>query len=167
MDLIAAVDKNWAIGNKGSLLISIPEDQKYFRELTVGNVVIYGRKTMANFPNGIPLGERDNIVLSRKPGLTIRNATVCDSLESVLDEVRKIKDKQVYVVGGQSVYEMLLPYCERAYITKIDYTYQADRYFPNLDKLDNWELIADSEEQNYFSVEYYYYLYQNKKPIPF
>ena len=62
MDLIVAVDNNWAIGNKGDLLVSIPEDHKFFRQTTMGNVVVLGRKTLAGFPNGLPLAGRDNII---------------------------------------------------------------------------------------------------------
>ncbi|MGN0390950.1 MAG: dihydrofolate reductase [Wujia sp.] len=167
MDLIVAVDKNWAIGNKGELLVSIPEDHKFFRQITTGNVVVLGRKTLAGFPNGLPLSNRDNIILSTNPRYEVRGAEVVHSKEELFESLKKYKDKEVYVIGGGQIYEMLLPYCRYAHVTKIDYSYAADTYFPNLDALENWTLVADSEEHTYFDLEFYFYKYENKNPLPF
>ena len=89
MDLIVAVDNNWAIGNKGDLLVSIPEDHKFFRQTTMGNVVVLGRKTLAGFPNGLPLAGRDNIILSTDPNYTVRGGTVVHSKEELFEELKK------------------------------------------------------------------------------
>ncbi len=167
MDLIVAVDKNWAIGNKGNLLVSIPEDMKFFRQTTMGNVVVLGRKTLAGFPNGMPLGGRDNIILSANENYSVKGATVVHSKEELFEELKKYKDRQIFVIGGGKIYEMLLPYCRYAHVTKIDYSYEADTYFPNLDELDNWSVVADSDEHTYFSLEFYYYKYENKNPLEF
>ena len=165
MNLIVAVDNNWAIGNKGELLVSIPEDMKLFRKVTMGNVVILGRKTLAGFPNGLPLKGRDNIIFSKYPNYKVDGATVVHSKEELLEELKNYNDKEIYVIGGGSIYEMLLPYCKYAYVTKIDYKYEADTFFPNLDSLDNWKLIEESDENTYFSIEYYFYKYENTSPI--
>lgn len=165
MNLIVAVDNNWAIGNKGELLVSIPEDMKFFRKVTMGNVVILGRKTLAGFPNGLPLKGRDNIIFSKNPNYKVDGATVVHSKEELLEELKNYNDKEIYVIGGGSIYEMLLPYCKYAYVTKIDYKYEADTFFPNLDSLDNWKLIEESDENTYFSIEYYFYKYENTSPI--
>ena len=165
MNLIVAVDNNWAIGNKGELLVSIPEDMKFFRKVTMGNVVILGRKTLAGFPNGLPLKGRDNIIFSKNPNYKVDGATVVHSKEELLEELNNYNDKEIYVIGGGSIYEMLLPYCKYAYVTKIDYKYEADTFFPNLDSLDNWKLIEESDENTYFSIEYYFYKYENTSPI--
>ena len=167
MDLIVAVDNNWAIGNKGDLLVSIPEDHKFFRQTTMGNVVILGRKTLAGFPNGLPLAGRDNIILSTNKAYSVRGAEVVNSKDELFGKLREYKDREIFVIGGGSIYEMLLPYCKYAYVTKIDYSYEADTYFPNLDKLDNWKVVADSEEHTYFSLEFYYYKYENLNPLEF
>ena len=161
MDLIVAVDKNWAIGNKGRQHVNIPEDQKYFQKITMGNVIILGRKTLATFPNGLPLKGRTNIILTRDPNFTAKDAVIAHSEEELFEIRKDYSDKEIYCVGGGKIYEMLLPYCRYAYVTKIDYAYEADTYFPNLDKLENWKLIADSEEHTYFSVEFYYLKYEN------
>ena len=135
MDLIVAVDNNWAIGNEGDLLISIPEDHKFFRNTTMGNVVVLGRKTLSTFPNGLPLKGRDNIILSRNKNYKVDGAVVVNSKEELLEKLKEYKDKEIYVIGGGSIYEMLLPYCRYAHVTKINYNYASDTYFPNLDKL--------------------------------
>lgn len=161
MDLIVAVDSNWAIGNKGDLLVSIPADHKFFRTVTMGNVVVLGRKTLAGFPNQQPLKGRDNIILSRDPEYEVKDATVVHSIDELLEQLRQYKDREIFVIGGGTIYEQLLPYCRYAHVTKIDYKYEADTFFPNLDKLDNWKLVGDSEEQTYFDLLYYFYKYEN------
>lgn len=165
MDLIVAVDNNWAIGNEGDLLISIPEDHKFFRNTTMGNVVVLGRKTLSTFPNGLPLKGRDNIILSRNKNYKVDGAVVVNSKEELLEKLKEYKDKEIYVIGGGSIYEMLLPYCRYAHVTKINYNYAADTYFPNLDKLENWKLVGESDEHTYFSVEYFFYKYENTSPL--
>ena len=167
MDLIVAVDNNWAIGNKGNLLVSIPEDHKFFRQVTMGNVIVLGRKTLAGFPNGLPLAGRDNIILSANPDFRVKDGTVVNSKEQLFEVLKRYRDRQIFVVGGGMVYEMLLPYCKYAHVTKIDYNYEADTYFPNLDKLPDWRVIGDSEEHTYFSLEFYYYKYENSNPLDF
>lgn len=164
MELIVAVDNNWAIGNKDNLLVSIPEDHKFFRQVTMGNVVILGRKTLAGFPNGLPLAGRDNIILSRNKNFTAKGGIVVHSEEELFEKLKEFKDRQIFVIGGGTIYEMLLPYCKYAHVTKIDYNYEADTYFPNLDKMDNWRVIGDSDEHTYFDLEFYFYKYENMSP---
>lgn len=163
MNVIAAVDNNWAIGYQGSLLVRIPSDQKMFREMTEGKVIVMGRKTLETFPQKQPLKNRVNIVLSRDKGYTVKDAVVVHSIKELMDELKKYDGNDIFVVGGASVYEQMLPYCDTAHITKIDYAYQADAHFPNLDVMPEWELTADSDEQTYFDLEYYFLKYQRKK----
>jgi len=165
MNIIAAVDSNWAIGYQGSLLVRIPSDQRLFREITEGNVVVMGRKTLESFPQKQPLKKRVNIVLSRNKEYNVKGADVVHSIEALMDELKKYDSSSIYVIGGGSVYEQLLPYCDIAYITKIDYAYQADTYFPNLDKMPDWRLTAYCEEQTYFDLEYYFLKYEKKSKL--
>lgn len=160
MNLIAAVDKNWAIGNENRLLVSIPADMKFFRETTTGKVVVMGRKTLESFPNGLPLKNRINIVLTANPSYQVKDAVVVHSEEELSEELKKYADGDVYVIGGESIYRMLLNACDTAYITKIDYAYEADAYFPNLDEKPEWKLTADSEEQTYFDLEFHFLKYE-------
>ncbi len=164
MNLIVAVDNNWAIGNKGDLLVSIPEDHKFFREVTTGHVVVLGRKTLAGFPNGMPLKNRTNIILSRDENFKVKDGIVVHSTEELFEELKKYNSEDIYIIGGGTVYDALYEYCDVAHITKINYNYDADTYFPNLDKLDNWSITADSDEHTYFDLEFYFYKYENKNP---
>lgn len=159
MNIIAAVDANWAIGYKNELLVKIPNDQKWFQKITTGKVVVMGRKTMETFPNGMPLKNRTNIVLTGDRALRVKDAELVYGIEELLEKLKQYNTEDVYVIGGESVYEELLPYCDTAYITKIDYTYQADRYFPNLDNDADWQIESESEEQTYFDLEYYFVKY--------
>ena len=111
MNLIVAVDNNWAIGNKNKLLVSIPNDMKHFREETTGKVVVLGRKTLETFPQGQPLKNRTNIILSRNAKHEVKGAITVHSVEELLEELKKYDDGDVYVIGGDSVYKQLLPYC--------------------------------------------------------
>lgn len=162
MNLIVAVDKNWAIGNQGKLLLSIPDDMKYFREMTTGNVVVMGKTTLKSFPNERPLKNRVNIVLTTDKSFSAQDAIIVHSVEETLDELKKYNTENVYVIGGASVYEQLLDYCDTAYVTYIDYSYAADRHFPSLDEKPEWVLTEESEEQTYFDVEYYFRKYERK-----
>lgn len=163
MNMIAAVDRNWAIGNKGQLLASIPNDRKHFREETIGRVIVYGRKTLQTFPQGMPLEGRTNLILSGNRELKVKNAGVVHSMDRLLEELASYPEDDIYVVGGESVYRQLLPYCKKVHITKIDRSYEADAYFPNLDNDPEWEITADSEEQTYFDIAYTFLQYERKK----
>ena len=159
MNIIAAVDSNWAIGYRNDLLVRIPNDQKWFQKVTTGKVVVMGRKTMETFPDGMPLKNRTNIVLTGDRALRVKDAELVYGIKELLEKLKQYNTEDVYVIGGESVYEELLPYCDTAYITKIDYTYQADRYFPNLDNDADWHIESESEEQTYFDLEYYFVKY--------
>ena len=163
MNLIAAVDRNWAIGNKGQLLVRIPGDHRMFRQETLGKVIVYGRKTLETFPMSQPLDRRVNIVMSTNPNYKVNNATVVHSIEELLEVLSAYPSEDVYVIGGDSVYRLLLPYCDTAHITKVDYAYEADAYFPNLDNDPEWEITADSDEQTYFDIAYTFVRYNRIK----
>ncbi len=135
MNMIAAVDKNWAIGLNNKLLVSIPEDMKFFRQTTTGKVVVMGRKTLESFPNGQPLKNRTNIVLTTDRSYQVKDAIIVYSLEELLEELKKYPSEDIYVIGGESIYRQLVDYCDVAHITKIDYAYEADSWFPNLDEM--------------------------------
>lgn len=160
MNLIAAVDRNWGIGCKGQLLVSIPNDQKQFRAETIGKVVVLGRKTLETFPGGVPLRGRTNIILSAKQDYSVKDALVVHSLEELLEELKAYASEDIYIIGGESVYRQMLPYCDVAHITKIDHVFQADSHFPDLDAMEDWVVTADSEEQTYFNLEYIFQKYE-------
>ena len=163
MNIIAAVDNNWAIGYQNELLVRIPNDHKHFRMETQGKVVVLGRKTLETFPQGLPLAERRNIILSRDTSYQVKNAAVVHSIPQLLEMLSGYASEDIYIVGGESIYCQMLPYCDVAHITKIDHSYAADRYFPNLDELPGWHITQDSEEQTYFDLEYRFLKYEKHK----
>ena len=162
MNLIVAVDKNWAIGLGNKLLVSIPQDMKFFRETTKGKVVAMGRKTLESFPGGQPLKNRVNVVLTTDKIYSTNGIVLVHSLEEMLDELKRYPSEDIYVIGGETIYRQLLPHCDRAYITRIDHAYDADTYFPNLDEDPQWEMTKTSEEQTYFDLEYVFTIYERK-----
>ena len=163
MNIIVAADKNWGIGKDNKLLVSIPADMKFFRETTTGNVVVMGRKTLESFPGGLPLKRRTNIVLTKDVNYQVKDAVLVHSVEELLEELKKYDSENVYVIGGDSVYRQLLPYCDIAHVTKIDFGYEADSYFPNLDEMPEWKITAESDEQTYFDLEYSFVKYERVK----
>ena len=163
MNLIVAVDKNWAIGKENKLLVSIPQDMKFFRETTMGKVVVMGRKTLESFPGGQPLKKRTNIVITRDKNYSVKDAIVVHSVEEALEELKKYNSEDVYVIGGDSIYRQMLPYCDIAHVTKIDHAYEADTYFPNLDEKEEWLVTGVSDEQTYFNLEYEFVRYERVK----
>ncbi|MCI8409640.1 MAG: dihydrofolate reductase [Lachnospiraceae bacterium] len=162
MNLIVAVDKNWGIGYQNNLLVRIPADQRFFRETTTGKVVIMGRKTLESFPGGQPLKNRTNIVISKDRNYQVKDAIVVNSIKEALQKVEDVPTEDIYVIGGASIYEQMLPLCDTAHITKIDYAYQADTFFPNLDEMEEWQIVGESEEQTYYDLEYTFLCYKRQ-----
>ena len=151
MNCIVNVSQNWGIGNSNQLLFSICADLKRFRQLTTGKVVILGRKTLQTFPGGRPLKNRTNLILSATAGFQVEGATVYRSASQLLQALREYPQEQLCVIGGASVYELLLPYC---------------RFFPNLDALEHWTLTAASDVMEEDGVRFQYLDYRNQAPLP-
>ena len=146
MELIVAVYDDWGIGCCGTQPIALSADRKFFREMTKGAMVIAGRKTIADFPGQKPLPGRVNVALTRTQK-EIPGFTVCTSPEEAM-ELAKTVDRAM-VIGGGSIYQQMLPYCDTAYITKVHVTPESDTYFPNLDEMDDWylaETLLSGEE---------------------
>lgn len=163
MNLIVNVDSNWAIGYRGKLLVSIPEDMKFFRSETTGKVVVLGRKTLDTFPGGQPLKNRTNIILTRNPNYQVKGAIICHSVEEVLEELKKYNSEDVYIIGGDSIYKAFLPYCDVAHVTRTDHVYDADAWFPNLEEDPEWVLTGESEEKTYFDLEFRFCRYERRE----
>lgn len=162
MNIIVAVDNNWAIGYQNDLLVRIPADQRFFRLETTNKAVVMGRKTLESFPNGQPLKNRLNVVITSDKNYKVKDAVVVHSIDEAMDAVKDFKSEDVYVIGGESIYKQMLPLCDVAHVTKIDYAYQADSYFPNLDANPDWIQTAESEEQTYYDLIYTFVKYEKK-----
>lgn len=163
MNLIVAVDKNWAIGKNGNLLVSIPGDQKMFRDETLGKVIVMGRKTLESLPGGQPLYGRTNVVLTRNPAFKQKGSEVFHDVEETLNYLKQFPSEDIFIIGGEQIYRQFLPYCDTAHVTWIDFQYEADTFFPNLDKDPDWEVTAESDEQTYFSICYEFRRYERKQ----
>ena len=149
MNLVVAVDKNWAIGKNGQLLIHNGYDLAHFKDLTVKNVIIYGRKTLDTFPKREPLEDRTNIILTHDQNFTVDGAIIAhstDELDKILAEA-EIPSHKVFVCGGASIYEQFLPRCKIAYVTHFDAEIEgADAFFPDLSKKPNWHMVTGKNE---------------------
>lgn len=160
MNLIAAVDNNWAIGNKRELLADIPEDKRLFRELTVGKTIVGGRVTMEGFPGGKPLPDRKNIMLTRRDDISFGDALIAHDLTELFKMLVDTDSDDIFFVGGEQVYREALPFCTRAYITKINYEYEADAHMDNLDDLPEWKLTMQSDEYTFGDISYKFTIYE-------
>ena len=164
MNLIVNADRNWGIGFKNSLLVRIPNDMKFFRQHTLGKIVVCGRHTLLSFPGQRPLPDRTTVVLSRNPDYIVKNAYMAKSVDEVLalSIENGWKSEDIYVIGGEMVYKSFLPYCDRAYVTRTDMAYEADAYFPDLEKDPDWELTFESDEETYYDIVYHYTTWERR-----
>ena len=156
MKAIVLVDENWGIGNGGDQIIYIPGDLKYFRKTTMGHPVILGRKTLATFPGGRPLKGRRNLILSRNPDFAPEGAEVFPDADALLAAA----PEDSFVIGGASVYELLLEHCDTAYITKIHDKFPADCHFPNLDRLPEWHIEEEGPVQEESGIQFHRITYK-------
>ena len=134
MKAIVAVTEDWGIGKDNGLLVSIPEDMKFFRETTAGGVVIMGRKTLESFPGGRPLKNRVNIVITKAEDYAPEGATVVHSVDEAVKAAKECGNEKVFVIGGASVYAQMVHLCDTVYVTKVAARPEADAFFPNLDE---------------------------------
>lgn len=162
MILIAAVDETWGLGHQGQLLVRIPPDLKRFQELTTGNVILVGRKTLQSFPKGKPLPHRVNLVLTSNPSFQCDDAVVCHTIDELLKTAHLYTDKEIYVAGGGSLYEQLLPHCSKAYITKVKGSFPADTYLENLDISEQWTCIEQGAWQESHGMTFAFCTYTKK-----
>lgn len=162
MKLIVNVDNNWGIGIGDKLLNHIPADMKFFRETTTGNVVVMGRSTFMTFPGPKALPNRVNIVLTSDKEWSAPDVTVCHSLDELFAELEKYESDSVYVIGGSTVYEQLLPYCDTAIVTKVDSSKSADKFFPDIDKMPEWIVETETDASEHNGVSFRFVTYKKK-----
>jgi dihydrofolate reductase len=165
MKLIVAVSKDWGIGFKGQLLFSLPDDMKFFKEMTTNKVVIMGRNTLMSLPGGKPLKNRVNIVMTRDKSFQREGCIICNSIEALLEEIKKYDSDDVFVIGGGKMYEDLYTYCSEALITKVDKVQEADTYLHNFDKDESWELVYTSKSHENNGIRFTFNTYRNLKVI--
>ena len=165
MKLIVAVNENWGIGKGNDLLYHLPSDMKFFRSKTKDNIIVIGRKTLESFPNAKPLPYRTNVVLSRDKNYAAEGAVVLNNIEDVLEYAKNNSDRETYICGGEEIYKLFLPYCKEALITKVSDSCDAEKFMPDLDADENWELIEQSEPITENDLDFCFCTYKNKNHI--
>ena len=167
MKAIVNVDQNWGIGKQGSLLVHIPADMKMFRSETSGKIVVYGRKTLETFPSGKPLKNRVNIILSRNPEYTVEGAYVVHDPQELMNllktELSDYSSDDVCIIGGDSIYRLLVPYCDTAIVTRTEASFDADARFPNPDEDPSWVRTDIGELQEYEGLRFHFDRYERRK----
>lgn len=167
MELIVNVTENWGIGLENRLLVSISADLRRFRQLTEGKTVILGRRTLETFPGGRPLKNRRNILLTANPDFRAEGAEIVHSEQELFVVLRTLPREELCVIGGASVYRLLLDYCDAARVTKTGLVCNADAFFPDLDAAENWRIAAQSEMQEENGLRFRYVDYVNLTPKAF
>jgi len=161
MNAIVAISKNRGIGMDNDLLFHIPEDLKFFKEMTLGKVIIMGRKTLESLPGGKPLPKRTTIVLTRRSDET-EGVITAKNVEELFKIIKGYNSDDVLVCGGEQIYKLLLPYCEKAYVTVIDKEVCANKFFPDIENDENWELTSVSEKKEHNGIFFTFNTYTNK-----
>ncbi len=161
MNLIVAVTKDYAIGKDGKLLFSLPSDLAYFKQTTMGKVVVFGERTYLSLPKR-PLAGRTNIVLSDNPNFSADGAIVVHDIAALFRQIDRFAEDEVFVCGGASIYNLLMPYCKFAYVTTIDKVVPADTYIKDLTK-EGFVLHKKGQKQTENGLVFSFDIYENKK----
>ncbi len=164
MNLIVAVDENWGIGRDNAMLFHLPSDLAFFKKMTTGKTVVMGKNTLFSLPNQKPLPNRQNVLLSSTH--TRDDMICCGCLEELFEVLKNSKSDDVFIIGGSAVYELMLPYCDTAYITKIGAEANATHFFPNLDINKDWEMTFVLNEEVYEGIKLSYTVYKNLTLYP-
>lgn len=162
VSMLVAVDRNWGIGKEGDLLIKIPEDMKFFKDISINNVIIMGRKTFESLPNRKPLVNRVNIIITSDKNYKVENAIVVNSIEEAIEKAKEYKDLEIINIGGGKIFNQMIDHCDIAYVTYIDREFEADTFCPRIDQLPDWKLESESEEKTYLDIKYYFRKYSKK-----
>ena len=178
MKAIVNVNEEWGIGCEGDLLEYIPEDMKFFRNETKGKTVIMGRKTLLGFPNKAPLKGRINIVLTSstdnipKESFEVLNSESylnsntrlisVSSVDELLEKLEELGCEDPYVIGGEKIYRLLLPYCEKCLVTINNSKRKADTYFPDLFN-EGFVMTEESGKHEYEGISYRFTVFERVK----
>ena len=154
ISIIVAIGRNNEIGYQNNLLWRISDDLKRFKKITTNNTVIMGRKTYESLPKGA-LPNRTNIVISRDKNLQYENCIMANSIEDAI--AKSDKNKEIFIIGGEQIYKLAFPHCNKLYLTKVDEEFIADVFFPEIN-YNNWEVInseiIEKTEKNQFAHQF-------------
>ena len=160
MNCIVVVDQNWAIGKDNDLLVHLPGDLKYYREKTIGKVIVIGRKTLESFPGSKPLPKRTNLVLTGNPAYENKSCIVCCGVEALIAEMKKYPEEDIFISGGEMIYNMFVDKCDTVYVTKIYKAFEADKHFKNMDEDENYKITWKSDMQEENGIKYQFCKYE-------
>ena len=161
MNLIVSADAAWGIGRDNQLLCWLRADMKYFKEQTTGHIVVMGRRTLESMPQRRPLPKRRNIVLSSQADYAVAGAEVAHSLTELAALLLPLPSEQIYIIGGASLYRIMLPFCRYASVTRLEATFAADRFFPYLDAAAGWRQFCVSGRREENGVGFRFVSYEN------
>ena len=166
MKSIVAVDSLRGIGKNNDLLFDLPSDMKFFRTKTLNKVIVMGSNTLKSFPNGNPLKNRTNIVLYPN-GEKREDCIIVDSLDELREELKKYPTDDIYIVGGAMFYKTMLPYCDTAYITKVNADGNATVFYENLDLMSDWQCVDSTDDIEENNLLFRFTTYKNNNIQPF
>lgn len=163
MTAIACIDKNLGIGKNDNLLISIKEDMNFFKNVTYNQVVIMGRKTLFSFKNKHPLKNRINIVFTNDTDLNKKyvdfdNIFFVNNYNDLQKLLSKYDNLEHFVIGGESIYNLLINNCDKLLLTELDATFDADTHFPNFKNM-NFALFSKTNDRQYKNIKYHFSTY--------
>ena len=165
LEAIAAVDDCWGLGREGRLLAHVSPDLKRFKELTWGQRVIYGRRTLATFPKEQPLPGRENLLLTHGGLPELPGLVTLSGLSRLEQYLRDSETKRNFVIGGAQVYRQLLPWCVRAHITRLSGSFGADCFLTDLERHPDWRLAESGPVQSWQGQEYVFLTYERRQPL--
>ena len=155
--MIAAVAENNALGKDNELVWHLPNDFKRFKTLTSGHHIIMGRKTFESFPKPIP--NRTHIIITRQKNYQAEGCIIVDSIEKALSICPK--DEDSFIIGGGEIYTLGLAYTDKIEITRVHSSFEADAYFPEINKKD-WKLekyeFNEKDEKHKYDYTYETYI---------
>ncbi|WP_295765359.1 dihydrofolate reductase [uncultured Oscillibacter sp.] len=165
MNAYIIADQRWAFGRNGGLLFSLPTDLEHFHSLTRGGTVIMGLERLRFYTGGEPLPQRRNIVVTRDLSAVPEGAEGVSSPEEALALAGGPEQEDLWIIGGGSIYATLLSRCSRVYLTRVETRVQeSDTFFPNLDKLPNWEVESTGELMEEDDLKFRFIRYVNTRP---
>lgn len=162
MNCIVVADSNWGIGRDNDLLVHLPGDLKYYKEKTIGKVIVIGRKTLESFPGGKPLPGRTNLVLTGNMEYSNDACVVCHGMDELREKMAGYRDEDIFISGGESIYNQFIDECDVLYVTRLESAFPADRHFRNLDEDDRFEVTWESGTYEENGVRYRFVRYDRK-----
>ena len=143
--IVVVVDENNAIGKDGDLLCHLPNDLKHFKNITLHNTIIMGRRTLESMPNGAALPKRTNIVLTNNKEAQFVNCVTLNSLPEVWEYCKD--EKEIFIIGGGQIFNATIDDVDKLYITCIHHAFEdADTFFPSID-FDKWKLVEEEKHK--------------------